>query len=332
MNLAAWLGIADPPGQPPDRRPAVLLDGSARHVEAIWPVVDAALRRRADYRLIIAVPEVEREAAQRRFSHERVVAKPALAGALRRKQDMALVIDASAKPETVSQAIDGLPRLREPDGGVLGSLAATLLPLLGARRIATMTALGEALGSPDTILCLGNGPTSEDPAVGAYADATLFRVNWTWRARGRMTLPAAVFTADPDLPPEGSKAVLIFPRASIGRLVLTQHLLALRPPPAGYLFADELSPAVADLRAPVIPTNGALMIAVAAALRPRRLAIAGMDLYRHPEGRYPGSDAVEGYARGHSAGCDLAAIGKALENFAGDVAILSPNLAAALKK
>jgi hypothetical protein len=58
--------------------------------------------------------------------------------------------------------------------------------------------------------------------------------------------------------------------------------------------------------------------------------IAGLDLYRHPEGRYPGSTAVDGYARGHSAACDLAVIAEALERFSGELVILSPALVEAL--
>lgn len=331
MNLAAWLGVADRPGQPPDRRPAVLLEGNKQYVEALWPVVDAALRQRTDYRLVIAVPEIEREAAERRFSHERVVTSSSLAGVRRRKQDIALVIDAAADPETVSETIERLPSRTERKDDLLAGLAKALLPMLGVRQLASVDALKDALGSPDTILCLGNGPTSEEPTLSVYSDATLFRVNWTWRARGRMTRPSTVFTADPDLPPGGLNTILVFPNAASGKLVLAQHLLAMRLPRAGYLFADTLSPPIADLAALVTPTNGALMIAVAAQLQPRRLAIAGMDLYRHPKGRYPGSDAVEGYARGHSAECDLAVIGKALAGFSGEVEILSPNLAAALK-
>ena len=57
------------------------------------------------------------------------------------------------------------------------------------------------------------------------------------------------------------------------------------------------------------------MVVVAAALQPKRLVIAGLDLYRHPEGRYPGATAIDGYARGHSAACDLAVIAEALDGF-----------------
>lgn len=330
MTLAAWLGIADPPGQPPDRRPAILLEGSLNDVEALWPTIDTVLRRRADYSLIIAVPDADHEKARHRFSHERVVRDSSLAGSRRHRRGIALVIDASANPQAVSDMIGRLPRKTEPAADAIGACVVALLPVFGARSVASISALKAVLGSPETILCLGNGPSSEDTALDRYSDATLFRVNWTWQVRGKFRRPDAVFTADPDQPPDGLRPILVFPCAMGGRRVLAQHLLAFRPPRAGYLFVDELSPAIADMRAPLVPTNGALMIAVAAALKPRRLVIAGMDLYRHPQGRYPGSGAIEGYARGHSADCDLSLISQALAGFAGEVEILSPNLRTAL--
>jgi hypothetical protein len=332
VTVATWLGFADPPGQPPDRRPAILLEGDLDRVEELWLTVDAALRRRADYRLIIAVPDGHYEKARQRFSHERVVSASDFAGSQRHRSGIALVIDASANPQVVSTTIDGLPGTMEPADDALGKCVSALLPAFGSRRLASIAALGEALGSPETILCLGNGPSSEDPTLDRHADATLFRVNWTWRTRGKFSRPDAVFTADPDLPPDGPRPILVFPRAAGGRLVLAQHLLAFRSPRGGYLFLDELSPSIAEMTATVVPTNGALMIAVAAALEPRRLVIAGMDLYSHPDGRYPGSGAVEGYARGHGADCDLELISHALAGFSGEVEILSPNLKTALER
>ena len=43
-------------------------------------------------------------------------------------------------------------------------------------------ALNDRLGRPTTILCLGNGPSSEDPRIPPEHDC-LFRVNWVWRKR-----------------------------------------------------------------------------------------------------------------------------------------------------
>ena len=105
----------------------------------------------------------------------------------------------------------------------------------------------------------------------------------------------------------------------------------LRPPARGYAFLDEFDPPPADLSGAVIPTNGALMIAVAAALRPKEIVIAGMDLYRHASGRYPGeSGAVDGYAREHSRDVDLGLIRAALAGFDGKIVHLSDNLRKAL--
>src|SRR3546814_12342215 len=55
-------------------------------------------------------------------------------------------------------------------------------------------ALREALGHPDTILCLGNGPSSEDPDVAKVRYDALFRVNSLWLKRGFLTTPDMVFT------------------------------------------------------------------------------------------------------------------------------------------
>ena len=334
MTLARRLGLLDPPGQPPDRRPAIVLHGDAASVERAWPGVDALLREQPGYRLVIAVSSGDLDAVRRRFSHELVVEAPASGGLAgwvwRRRWRAAKFLDAAA-PEPA----------RQRWAGELGSRSKPVDPekicrqiifrkLFGMPEIGSVEELRTRLGAPETIVCLGNGPTSESPELAAYRDATLFRVNWTWRARGVMTDPDAVFTADPDVPPEGAKAILIFPRSESGLIVLRQHLLAGRRAKNGFMMLDRLTPAIADFDAKEIPTNGALMIAVAAALRPKRLVIAGMDLYSHPDGRYPGAEAVDGYARGHSARCDLALIGGALAGYEGETVILSPNLCAAL--
>ena len=146
---------------------------------------------------------------------------------------------------------------------------------------------GAARQSACTIICLGNGPSSEDPSLADFGDATLFRVNWNWRGRGWLTTPDVVFTADPDLPGFGRRPIIVFPTASVGRPILLRHTRAMRPPSAGYVFLDAFDPPLTDLSGPMIPTNGALMIAVAVALEPERIVISGMDLYQHPRGTLP---------------------------------------------
>ena len=91
-----------------------------------------------------------------------------------------------------------------------------MIDLFGGHRLASLADLKARLGNPCTIICLGNGPSSEDPKLADFGDATLFRVNWNWRGRGWLTTPDVVFTADPDLPGFGRRPVIVFPTAAFG--------------------------------------------------------------------------------------------------------------------
>ena len=57
-----------------------------------------------------------------------------------------------------------------------------------------------------------------------------------------------------------------------------------------YFTADRLGSMDFDSFAPYIPTNGAVMIATAIALRPKRLIVAGVDMFSDPRGSYPGDE------------------------------------------
>lgn len=226
-----------------------------------------------------------------------------------------------------------MPKGRHRANGAAPASAAKgtfLIDLFGRRRITSLARLKDRLGNPQAIVCLGNGPSSEDRRLADYAAATLFRVNWIWEERSWMTAPAMVFTGDPDLVRLPRQPIVAFPTAAAGRPILLRHTLGGWPPRAGYIFLDAFDPPFADFTQPVIPTNGALMIAVAAALRPKRLVIAGIDLYQHPAGRYPGDPATEGYTSGHSAETDLALIRDALDGCGCETVILSDNLRMAL--
>jgi|GEM_PF-6981261 len=323
MRLAARLGLAHPPGQPVDHRPAILLEGNAEQVEVAWPAVDAALRQYSAYRLVIAVPREDLEHVQQRFSHERVVEHSNHARAV-------LTIKAGEMAERIAEKFHALPFAPETSTPIAARITRAVLPFIGVPRFETVDALREALGEPAAILCLGNGPSSHNARVNDYCDATLFRVNWIWSGETTFNRPRMVFTADPDIPPQGLNAILGFPDASSGSTILAQHLLARRRPRAGYVFVDHFAPPLIATAEPLRPTNGAIMIATAAALRPKKLIIGGIDLYRHPQGRYPESTAMDGYARGHSAACDLAVIKHALSGFTGEIEHLNPKLEAAL--
>ena len=179
------------------------------------------------------------------------------------------------------------------------------------------------LESPSSILCLGNGPSSEGPQIPKDCDS-LFRVNWIWQDRKFMAEPDLVFTGDPDLPPPGSRAIVAFPTRGEAERIMKAY-----PKPVDWLVVPRLLhdfPTYKD-----VPTNGALMIAVAVALAPRRLVVSGIDLYSHPEGKYPGvADDPAGYDSAHSRETDIACIRDALWRHKGQLTILSPALKRAL--
>ncbi|AKI02017.1 hypothetical protein IMCC20628_03325 [Hoeflea sp. IMCC20628] len=198
-------------------------------------------------------------------------------------------------------------------------------------RIDSLDDLEIRLGRLDTIVCLGNGPSSEDPRLAEYQRATLFRVNWIWTQRAWLAAPDMVFTADPDLVQLPRQPILAFPTQLIGEPILRDNAAKDHFPETGYCYLDRFTPPLADFSQPRIPTNGALMVALAAALRPQRLVIAGMDLYRHPQGKYPGEiDNSEGYTSQHCAEIDLDLIERALADHDGETVILSDNLRQAL--
>ncbi len=198
-------------------------------------------------------------------------------------------------------------------------------------RIGTLDALKDRLGPCETILCLGNGPSSEDPRLAAWSDATLFRVNWIWAQRNWFTAPDVVFTADSEITDLPKQPMIVFPTGEAGADILRAYSDADHAPRAGFICLDSFDPPLAALDGPRIPTNGALMVALAAALQPRRLVIAGIDLYAHPRGKYAGpADNDEGYTSQHSAAVDLNVIGRALKSHEGEAIILSDNLRAAL--
>lgn len=333
------LGLCLPPA-----RPTVLLAETPGEIDRLYPMLDAALRQRPTYRLALAADRLDVPGLRRRYPHELVLPLPNVLGVGRWLRRLETVLIIGRMPNGLSAGVDAIPgadvspetlleRLPRRDIAIAPAPAgALLIELLGGRRIGSIADLAAKLDNPRTVVCLGNGPSSEDPRLVAYGGATLFRVNWNWRGRGWMTAPDVVFTADPDLPrARGRRPVIVFPRAALGRPILMRHAMALRPPSAGYAFMDDFVPPLADFSTPIIPTNGALMIAVATALRPERIVIAGMDLYSHPEGRYPGDTAAQdGYSREHDAATDLALIRRSLRAFEGETVILSDNLRAAL--
>ena len=206
-----------------------------------------------------------------------------------------------------------------------------LLAGSGAECLEDWDEIGSRLGRPQSILCLGNGPSSEDPALERQAYDCLFRANWIWHRRALLTRPQIVFTADDDLPPPQSEAILAFPTRDDAHRILRLYRRAGRVKRLSYVVVSELPSPLTARSWPLRPTNGALMIAAAALLQPRRLVIAGIDLYQHPAGKYPGeADEANDYDRIHSRDNDLDAIALALADFPGQIVVIGDQLRAAL--
>ncbi len=311
----------------PRLRRSVWLSGTAPDITAAYPIVDQALRQRPGYGLVLIVQLRSLGDLRRLYPHEIVLPTPR-PGAVKRWRDAldpALHLDAANS----LQADDIVNELAPLAAGTTPSdVIPAFVTRLAGPPVGDVGALKRRLGSPKIILCLGNGPSSEDPRLADMPHDALFRVNWIWRARGFLTEPDMVFTADPDLPTGKKRPIVIFPNRETGLPLLSGYCCRFSPPKRGYGFFSDLFPDPLQGR---LPTNGALMIAVAAALEPRRLIIAGMDLYAHKEGRYPGDDkAVDGYARQHDRQSDVTLIRKALAGFSGETVIIGDQLRAAL--
>lgn len=222
-----------------------------------------------------------------------------------------------------------------PSGGLRADLAHLLsrivLSVRGSRCIDTWDALRRRLDGPETILCLGNGPSSEASSLSDVRYDCLFRVNWVWRERGLHADPAVVFTADADPPPAGQNPIICFPTRGDAERILKSYPARGRDRRQEYVVFAEMPSREAAGAYACQPTNGALMIAAATALKPKRLIIAGIDLYLHPAGKYPGAaDEANEYDAIHDRGVDLDFMRAALRGYDGTLLILSEQLRAHL--
>jgi hypothetical protein len=202
-----------------------------------------------------------------------------------------------------------------------------------ARRIESLEEFKAELGNPRTILCLGNGPSSEDPALDKVKYDALFRVNHRWLKRGRLCRPDVVFT--------GQKRTLFTLRGPIFALqtpraeahLVTHQIFNPLCPKMRFVTLQRLG--ILDNRDwdGIRPTNGATMIATAVALAPDRLIIAGIDLFEDPAGAYPGDDQTPNdYVLVHERQLEIGFILETLRKFRGELVVLSKALADRLEK
>lgn len=207
------------------------------------------------------------------------------------------------------------------------------LALLTRRKyheVRSLEALQERLGRPNTILCLGNGPSSEAPELAGLAWDCCFRVNHSWLGRGRGLDPQLVFTsARTSIETLDERLLLGFPSRGFTQTTLKRYLLDRRR--LSYFCAEALGTVDFAGFDKHVPTNGAVMLATAVALAPARLIVAGIDLFNDPAGAYPGDRSTpNAYTVYHDRALEQAFIVDRLAAYRGQLVVLGQVLRAAL--
>ncbi|MCZ6840003.1 MAG: hypothetical protein O7G13_12095 [Alphaproteobacteria bacterium] len=174
-------------------------------------------------------------------------------------------------------------------------------------RYSSISELRDALGAPDTILCLGNGPSSEDPILPTMKYDALFRVNHSWLNRGILTKPDVVFTGGKPTMRAVRNAIFGFQTGDAEERFAVIRGVTSLVARARFFNANEMTGTLRSyVWGALRPTNGASMLAVAVALRPARLIVAGIDLFQHQSGTYPGDMVTpNAYSPGHSRDTEL---------------------------
>jgi len=211
----------------------------------------------------------------------------------------------------------------------LTSVGQSLLQMR-ANRILSWADLYQYLGHPHTILCLGNGPSSEDPRLWDLEFDVVFRVNWRWRKRTFLPYADVVFTGDHRTLSHCFETTFGFRTIEEETLVLLQSLARRRWERIPCVTLERLQSFINEDNWPARPTNGAVMIASAAALQPQRLVIAGIDLFAHSEGSYPGEAASNRYAPMHARDVEIEILRRVLSEYRGELIVLSEPLQHAL--
>ena len=331
--------------------------GGLEHVDRAFV---AALRRRAASIVVVAMPghAIVPEAAgsifmdpeRHRQVDQFVVGEAAMAERLRAAGVAAeniQVVSGLAEPDgirsrAVSHMVESLKPFLAQHGSLmrsqrrrsglrLGAAMAGAMEsgvvrrLLSSRiqRLETIEDLRRALGEPRTILCLGNGPSSEDRALGEMAHDSLFRVNHRWLERGFLVKPDIVFTGSDKTLAAVQGTMFGLSSIEIETMLLRKWLLR-RPFRRLNTFSPEragvlpVCPAGASR-----PTNGVIMLATAVALRPNRLIVAGLDLFQDPKGAYPGDPITpNAYAAAHERSMELRLILEILGRYRGELVIV----------
>lgn len=222
----------------------------------------------------------------------------------------------------------GWQELQRP---VLDSRLGRLFVSRRTRHFSDLESLRARLGQPETILCLGNGPSSEDPRLNDVEHDCLFRVNWRWLQRGILSRPDMVFTGDRRTVALIRDCVFGFRTIAAERRILATRMFIPAQPRIEYATLERLPVFLNHEYWGATPTNGSVMLTIAAALEPKRLIISGIDLFEHPQGSYPGDQTTaNAYTPRHDKNIELQIVERVMDDFQGELIILSEILKNAL--
>ena len=228
----------------------------------------------------------------------------------------------------------GTPKLAEAVLDMTRSQRRRSLISWRLRRYRNRDELAEALGKPQAILCLGNGPSSEDASLMTVTYDALFRVNHMWMERGILAKPDVVFTGGSPTMRKVGKAIFgVNTDDAEARLVSVRTFNPARLATQFFRIVD-IAPGIATFDwGHLRPSNGACMIAAAVALAPQRLVVAGIDLFQHPQGSYPGDQSVpNAYSPGHSRETEIAFLLNQFSAYKGELILVGDILRSTWEK
>ena len=198
------------------------------------------------------------------------------------------------------------------------------------RQLSSFDDINEALGRPNAILCLGNGPSSEDPDLKGITPDSVFRVNHRWLGEGLFTSPDVVFSgAVETLLKIRKEALYVFINHDRSMRMINKARKTI--PRLSFCNAEDLGFPLGKFF-PYQPTNGLIMLYLAVNLTPATLTVAGVDLFSDPRGAYPDDNTIPNtYTSAHNRKLELEILLKLLASYRGELTIIGDQLKSAFE-
>jgi hypothetical protein len=197
-------------------------------------------------------------------------------------------------------------------------------------RIDTLDGFRRALGAPETLLCLGSGPSSESPELKAMAYDRLFRVNHRWIGRGIFDSPDVVFTGHKRTLFTVKAPLIAFQTVGAEAQLVTHQVFNPLCRRMRYVTLERFGLLKGLDWGGFRPTHGAGMLAAAIALEPRKLIVGGIDLFQDVGGTYPGDTLTpNAYVPAHDRDLEMNFVLETLAKFQGELVIVGEVLTGA---